>query len=69
MRALLEAHIFESGVQFGIPGTQDIVQAIESLAQAQDLSILAGDDETKGLANVDFLSFKSPLRKADLTFL
>jgi hypothetical protein len=55
MRALPEAHPLERGVQLGIPRSQCLPQAIEGLTQAQHLTLLARDLESRRLMHVDLL--------------
>ena len=55
VRALLEPHLLESGVQLGVPSSGRLPQAVEGLAQAENLVLLAGDDESRRLVDVDLL--------------
>jgi hypothetical protein len=53
MRALPKDHPLECGVQLGIPHPRCLPQAIEGLAQAQHLALLARDHESRWLMHVD----------------
>jgi hypothetical protein len=55
MRTLPEAHPLECGVQLGIPCPRCLPQAIEGLAQAQHLALLARDHKSRWLMHVDLL--------------
>ena len=43
MRALLEAHLVERGVELRVLGSQGLPQAVEGLAQAVHLAFFSGD--------------------------
>jgi hypothetical protein len=45
--------LLESGVQLGVPSSWRLLQAIEGFAQAENLVLLAGDDESWRLVDVD----------------
>ena len=47
VRTLLEPHLLEGGVQLGVPSSGCLPQAIEGLAQAKNLVLLAGDDDSR----------------------
>ena len=55
MRALLEAHLLERGVELRVLGTRGLPQAIEGLAQAVHLIFFFGDNKTRWLAHVHLL--------------
>jgi hypothetical protein len=55
MRALLEAHLLECGIELHVLGTRCLAQAIECLAQAVHLPLFFGDGIARWLAHVDLL--------------
>jgi hypothetical protein len=55
VRALPEAHPLERGVQLDIPRPRCPPQAIEGLAQAQHLTLLARNHKSRWLMHVDLL--------------
>lgn len=53
--ALLEAYSLHGGIQLGIPSSRCLPQAVEGLAQAQHLVLLARDDKSRRLVDLDLL--------------
>jgi hypothetical protein len=47
--------LLEGGIQLGVPSSWRLPQAVEGLAQAENLVLLAGDDEFRRLVDVDLL--------------
>jgi hypothetical protein len=47
--------LLEGGVQLGVPCSWRLPQAVEGLAQAENLVLLVGDDESGRLVDVDLL--------------
>jgi hypothetical protein len=55
VRALLKPHLLEDGVQLNVPSSWCLLQAVEGLAQVENLVLLAKVDESRWLTNVDLL--------------
>ncbi|KAF0913830.1 hypothetical protein E2562_024915 [Oryza meyeriana var. granulata] len=52
--ALFEAQGLQCAIKFHIPGSRCLPQAIEGLAQAEDLAFFSDNDETRGLLHIHF---------------
>jgi hypothetical protein len=47
--------LLEGGVQLGVPSSRCLPQVVEGLVQAEDLALLARDNESRRLVDVDFI--------------
>jgi hypothetical protein len=55
VHTLLEAHLLERAVQFGVLGPRLLPQPVQGLAHSEHLALLLGDDEAEGLPYVHLL--------------